>query len=284
MSTNPQPQPGARVGTGGRRRAVLVVGGVAALALLIPVGLLALVGRALDPAAPLPEPVPTGPPATLPPAPSVAGGGGWDVAAQTELARRPMPALPESAAWPQPLAAAEAGPPFTLPRPTGSADGVPVGFPPTVEGAIAQLAALTRVGLEGGDPQVYGHVYETVMLPGAPPARTARLYRDLGRVRAGVLEFPATGPVPGLVFTWTPTSALVKGTTDGNRYAVVCVLGELVTGIHGQSVATGAGDCQALRRVDGRWRISPGVAAAAAPLAWPGSADAVRAGYRAVRS
>ena len=81
-----------------------------------------------------------------------------------------------------------------------------------------------------------------------------------------MLGFPPTGPIDGLIFTWTPTSALVKGTTDGDRYAVVCVLGELVTGLKGR-----------------RWWISPGAAAAPATLAWPGSAEAVRAGYRAVR-
>ena len=86
------------------------------------------------------------------------------------------------------------------------------------------------------------------------------------------------------MFTWTPTSALIKGTTDGDRYAVVCVLGELVTGRNGQSISTGAGDCQAFRRVGERWRISPGRGRRDRPR-WPGrgAAEAVRVGYRAVR-
>lgn len=269
-----------------RRRAVLLVGSVAVVALLLPIGLLEIVVTVPDrPAAP---PTPDIAPSTPRP-PDAADTTGWDVAAQTTLATRPMLRLPEASAWPQPLTEQTAGPPITLPpitlpRPTDPADQPAVTFPPTVDGAVGQLVALTKAGLEGGDPQVYRRAYESIMLPGAPAAETARLYRDLRRVRAGVIGFPPTGAVDGLVFTWTPTSALVKGTTDGNRYAVVCVLGELVAGVHGQSISTGAGDCQALRRVGGRWWISPGATAAPAPLAWPGSADAVRAGYREVLS
>ena len=37
-----------------------------------------------------------------------------------------------------------------------------------------------------------------------------------------------------------------------------------------------------MRWVDGQWWISPGPAAAAAPLAWPGIAEAAQVGYRAV--
>ena len=49
----------------------------------------------------------------------------------------------------------------------------------------------------------------------------------------------------------------------------------------GLLVAYGVGDCQAMRwTAGGQWRISPGPAAAAAPSAWPGSQDAVNAGYR----
>jgi hypothetical protein len=275
----------ARTGPARRRRTIVLVGGVAAVILSFPVGLtVALVTVPDDPPEPpAHEGSPAEPPPVLTAPTSPADQRDWDTAAEAELASRPMLQLPEAAALPHPLTDQVAGPPIVLPQPAGPPAPLPVGYPDTVEGAVAQLAALTRVGLEGGDPQRYRRAYESVTLPGAPAVETARLHRDLRRVRAGVLGFPATGPVAGLIFTWTPTSALVKGTTDGDRYAVVCVLGELVTGLNGQSISTGAGDCQAFRRVGQRWWISPGAAAAPATLAWPGSAEAVRAGYRAVR-
>jgi hypothetical protein len=274
-----------RTGPAPRRRTIVLIGGVAAVVLLLPVGLIAALVAVADdqPGPPTREGTPVEPPPvdTAPAGPT--DHGEWDTVAQTELATRPMLQLPEAAALPHPLTDQVAGPPIVLPQPADPPEPLPVVFPDSVEGAVAQLAALTRVGLEGGDPQRYRRAYESVSLPGAPAVETARLHRDLRRVRAGVLGFPPTGPIDGLIFTWTPTSALVKGTTDGYRYAVVCVLGELVNGLNGQSISTGAGDCQALRRVGQRWWISPGAAAAPATLAWPGSAEAVRAGYRAVR-
>ena len=45
------------------------------------------------------------------------------------------------------------------------------GLPGHARRAVAQLAALTEVGLEGGDPQHYRRAYEAVALPGAPAGR-----------------------------------------------------------------------------------------------------------------
>ncbi|MDN5920746.1 MAG: hypothetical protein L0I76_37530 [Pseudonocardia sp.] len=259
-----------------RRRAVLVLGGIAALIIVLLVGLVAfLLGVGTDDPGPGAGAPPARPPATVP-----LDEGGWDVAAQTELATRPMLQLPESAALPHPLTTETAGPPIELPEPGNTAGQlVAGGFPGTPEGAVAQLIELTRVGLEGGDPEGYRLAYESVAAPGAPAVESTRIYRDLQQIRAGT-GLPPSGAVAGLMFSWSPTSALIKGTTDDGRYVVACVLGELVTGLNGQAVSTGAGSCQALRRVDDQWRISPGAAASAASLAWPGTAEAVQAGYR----
>jgi hypothetical protein len=62
---------------------------------------------------------------------------------------------------------------------------------------------------------------------------------------------------------------------------VACVLGEWQVTYRDTSRA-GAGDCQRLVWTDGRWWIGDGDQAAYAPSAWPGSADAVRAGWRAL--
>jgi hypothetical protein len=80
--------------------------------------------------------------------------------------------------------------------------------------------------------------------------------------------------------TYQVTHGLVKGSTDTGRYAVVCVLGELAVGYQGRAISAGVGDCQAMRWTGTDWRISPGVLAAPASSAWPGSADAVTAGYQ----
>jgi hypothetical protein len=80
--------------------------------------------------------------------------------------------------------------------------------------------------------------------------------------------------------TYHVTEGLIKGSLDGGRYAVVCVLGELAAGYEGRTISGGVGDCQAMRWTPDGWRISPGALAARATSAWPGSADAVKAGYR----
>lgn len=264
-----------RTRTARRRRRGLTIGGLAVVIAAAVLATTLLLGRG-----PSQTPPPSEPPSDPAPAPEA---GSWDMAAQTALATRPMLALPEPAALPHTLSPDTAGPPITLPAPTQRAGRwVPGGFPNTREGALAQLAALTTAGFAGADPQTYAAAYESVALPGAPDPQQARLTTDLRRFRARA-GLPATGTVPDLTVTYQPTHGLIKGTTDGGRYAVVCVLGELTVSRQGRSVSGGAGDCQALRYVDGDWRISPGAAAAPAPLAWPGSAESVAAGYREVQ-
>lgn len=281
-----------RPAAGLRRRAVLILGGVGVLGGLLLVGLVVfLSGIDAPPEQPArpedgssaPAPLPTGPGTGS----TAAAPGGSAV--EVELATRPMLQLAESAALPHPLTGQVAGPPITLPAPAGpaamgaggvGAGGVVVdGFPATAEGAVAQLVEVTRVGLAGGDPDGFALAYRAVAAPGAPPVESTGLHRGLRRVRA-VGGLPPAGAVPGLVFTWTPTSALVKGSLDAGRYVVVCVLGELAVGVNGQSMSSGAGTCAAMRRHADRWQIAPGPSAAPAALAWPGTLEAVRAGYR----
>lgn len=272
---------GPQVELGRRRRAGLTLGGFAVIAVVVLVALVVwLLGRGLAPDQPTPA-LPLAPGGAAPGAPAP-DSGGWDVTAETALATAPMVQFPESAALPHALTTDTAGPPLALPPPGPNRPGVVAGgFPSTAEGAVAQLAALTEVGLSGGDPQGYALAYRSIALPGAPAAETTGAYTGLEntRSRAGL---PASGVVPNLVFDFKTTDGLIKGTTDGGRYAVVCVLGELTAGINGQSISGGAADCQAMRYVNGDWRISPGAPATRAPTAWPGTAEAVRAGYRAV--
>ena len=88
------------------------------------------------------------------------------------------------AALPQPLSADSAGPPIRLPSPDSRDGLVPRGFPPTAEGALAQLAALTAAGLVNADPGAYAAAYTAVAAPGAPAVEATPLHRGLVEIRA----------------------------------------------------------------------------------------------------
>jgi hypothetical protein len=253
-----------------RRRAGLTLVGI----VLAVVGLIAvLVAVVIAPSA-------TSAPTMVVPAPTAPPSEDWAAAAENELAARPMLQLPVQAAQPQALATQAAGPAITLPQPTQSAGRwIPGGFPASPEGAMAQLKALDETGMRGGDPPVYARAYRELSLPGAPDPDSTGLMAALRgfRSHAGLAD---TGLVPNLEMTYQVTQGLVKGSTDTGRYTVVCVLGELSVGFQGRTISAGIGDCQAMRWTSTEWRISPGALAAAASCAWPGSADALKAGYQ----
>lgn len=258
-----------------RRRAVLTLTGIAitGIAVLAVLAALLVAHHNTSPhRAARPAPTRTTTPAT------------GDTLATDErtLAARSMLALPAEAAQPQPLTAATAGPSIGLPPATQTAGRfIPGGFPDTPDGALAQLKALDETTLTGGDPQVYAAGYRQLSAPDAPNPDSTGLYSLLTsmRSRAGIA---ATGPVAGLTFSYQVSAAQVKGTLDAGHYAVVCVLGQVSTGFSGQITTLGIGDCQAMTWTGSQWRIAPGVLAAPAPCAWPGSAPAVNAGYQAV--
>jgi hypothetical protein len=70
----------------------------------------------------------------------------------------------------------------------------------------------------------------------------------------------------------------IKGVV-GRDFVVACVLGEFNAMLN-ESAKAGVGDCQRMAWIGGRWRIGPGAQPPEAPHAWPGSADAVRGGWR----
>jgi hypothetical protein len=272
------PNPPGRAPRRSRRRAAVTLIAVAAAVL----ALLAVLATVVLAPPPVPAPAPAAPPAPAPVDGGDIDGGDWDLAAQTELATRPMPELPEAAALPHALSTDPAAPALRLPTPATGHESLPRGFGPTPEGALAQLVALTDAGMSNADPQAYASAYDAVAAPGAPPVAATPLHRGLVAIRARA-GLPATGAVPDLTFDWTTAGGLIKGSTDRGRYVVACVLGQLDAGAGGRIISTGAGDCQALRYERGQWWISPGPAAAPAPLAWPGTDEAARVGYRAVR-
>lgn len=264
-----QPQPWRRVTVG------LSVIAVLALAAVTVIAALTTSHESTQPAPPTPIlPRWNGPPVDP---------GGWDLAGQRALAGAPMVVLPVVAAQPQPMTADRAGPPLTVPPATQlTGRWIPGGFPPTPEGALGQLAALDETAMRGADPATYALGYHELALPGAPPVEATGLSSLLRSLRASA-ELEPTGVVPELTANYQVTHGQIKGTTDGGRFVVACVLGQFSVDYRGHTLTAGVGDCQALRHVEGDWRISPGTVPAAAPNAWPGSPDAVRAGYRDVK-
>ncbi|TDD37789.1 hypothetical protein E1288_39940 [Saccharopolyspora elongata] len=190
--------------------------------------------------------------------------------------------LPVQDAAPQPLTES-AGDFITIPRPTDSSDQwIPKVRVPTPEGALAQLKALSEVALNGVDPAVVDRAYRELQLPGAPDPGMSVPHSTAADLRLAA-RMASSGPVPGLTATYEVTHGLVKGIGDQGRFTVVCVLGELVVDYRGATAKGGLGECQSMRLTDEGWRISPTAPAAPAPSAWPGSAPALRAGYRELR-
>lgn len=224
-----------------------------------------------------PEPAPAPPPSGPAPAPDP---GGWDLPAEHALASAPMAALPQQSVQPQPMSTEPAGDPIPVPQPGQTAGRwIPGGFPDSPEGALGQLTALDEAAMGGGDPDTYARGYQQLAPTGAPRPETTGLYGLLHAMRTSAGLAP-TGPLPDLTVSYEPSQGQIKGVTDNGHYVVACVLGQLSVDHQGQTLTAGVGDCQALRRVGDEWRLSPGPLPAPAPSAWPGSADAVHAGYR----
>ncbi|ANY10869.1 hypothetical protein [Pseudonocardia sp. HH130630-07] len=257
---------------------MLILGAVTALALATVVVLvLSLTGMfsdRQDPSAAAPAQ----------PAPIGTGDGGSGPAAEAELAARPMLQVPLAAIQPHTLSTRTAGPPIVLPQPQQFvATLVPIGFPDTAEGAVAQLVELMKAGLSGGDPQVWAQIYNSLAEPGAQPANRTTTSNDLADLRRGAHLRPTGASSSGLRMSWAPTSAMVKGSTADGTYVVACALGEFVADNNGRVVSFGWGDCLPMRRVGDQWRVASGPTAAIAPSAWPGSDEAVAAGWRDIQ-
>lgn len=267
-------------GSRGRRRAVLVLGAVGVLVLALLIGLVVSLSGLFTSGDSLgADTAPALGSATGPDTPGQ-GTVGSGPQAEAALARAPMLELPAQAVLPHALSSRSAGAALALPQPRQvSGVLVPTGFDDTTEGAIAQAIELTRAGAAGMDPQVWAQAYASLAEPGAAAPGQTPAARDMVGFRRSA-NMPRTGPREGMTITWAPTSAMVKGSTDDGTYTVVCVLGELVTDYKGRVASGGWGNCLPMRRVGDQWRVASGPAARVAPAAWPGSDEAVAAGYR----
>ncbi|WP_145984229.1 hypothetical protein [Pseudonocardia sp. EC080610-09] len=262
-------------GGGSRRRALLILGGAGLLVLALLVGVVVSVTSMFTSDGPTPSDPGS---STSGAVPETGAGNGPE--AEKALAHAQMLVLPEAASQPHALSTRTAGDPITLPEPTRVVgERVAGGFPDSPEGAIAQLIELTRTGLAGADPQTWAQAYSAVAEPDAAAPEATKAYDDLVGFRRAANVRP-TGPLSQMNVSWAPTSALVKGSTDDGSYVVGCVLGEFVAEARGRVVTAGFGNCLPMRRVDNEWRVASGTTAFPAPSPWPGSDEAVAAGYR----
>jgi hypothetical protein len=202
------------------------------------------------------------------------------------IADRPMASLPLSAAQPQPLASVPPGAHLRVPAATlaAGAHGVPAasGFPHTAEGAVGQLAAIDEAVLSTLRPAETARVYRWVAAPGAPSLLAWTMSVDVHDM------LRAASDADTVAGSYQVSQAQIKGSV-GADWVVVCVLGEMDLTI-AQTVRAGVGDCERMTwqagsqagSNGGRWRIGAGREPAAAPDAWPGSADAFRVGWREI--
>jgi len=229
------------------------------------------------------SPTPAGVPAVggAPTAAPAGGTGGWDTTRQEELAAAAMPVFPVAAAQPHQLATTPGGAPLLIPAATVTTGVIHTGFARTPAGALAQLKALNEAGMVGMDPATYATAYAAIAAPGAPDPATTTLSRVAAGSR-GKGGLPDTGPVPSLTASYQVSAGLIKGSSDDGDFVVPCTLGVLSVVSTTSLVRVGIGDCQAMRWIDGQWRISPTTAPTLAPATWPGTTEAQTAGYVAV--
>lgn len=201
----------------------------------------------------------------------------WGDQRRDAVAAAPMLRVPASAARPT-APATEPAAQILVPAGTrvGPAD-VLTGFPHTRQGAVGQLGAIETAVLQTMSLPQTRAVYDAWALPGGVGAQ------DWGLTRAvrAFLGSTDMGPVkdPTVTVVTRPAAGLVKG-TDGPDWTLACVLVEVSTVVQ-QQARIAYGHCERMQWSHRRWMIAPGSAPAPAPSTWPGSQQALNAGWRA---
>jgi len=198
---------------------------------------------------------------------------------QDALAAAPMPPAGQSDAMPGPLSTRDPGV-IELPRASGDGPAdVPTGFPPTPEGALAQLAAIDVTAMQTGSVAGVQDVIRGWALPGGPTAESWTGTRGMANMlsSAGL----SGGGSPQLAVVVRPAMGLIKGTV-GPDFAVVCVDFEFTVTL-ARTARIAIADCQRMVWDTDRWLIGPGPEPAPAPSVWPGTALSIEVGYQDLR-
>jgi hypothetical protein len=270
--------------------ALLVAGGVTGLILLFGLGL--AVAEALHPNHSGKTHGPTGSTASTVTSgeggqPGRTGGLGQNTKdAQDALAARPMPHVDGSASHPSAVTATSPGAPIVLPAATRvGPGGVPTGYPHTVQGALAQLAAIDQVAMQSGSVGTARDLIEHWALPGGPTGSTWSGVQAL----ESLLTDTASSSTGQLAIVLTPLMGEVKGTV-GPGFVIPCVDFELDVTV-AQTARGAVADCQRMvwqpdvnaGPAGGRWMVGPGAEPATPPSVWPDTEVAISVGYRDLR-
>lgn len=182
-----------------------------------------------------------------------------------------------NAAQPGPLSTGHTGT-IRIPQPSklGGAQ-VGTGFPPTAEGALAQLIAIDRRAIESGSVVMAQDVIAAWAVPGGPSAES---WSGVAAVQT-LLEaagLPANGSTD-LGLQLEPSMGLVQDAGTGT--ATVCIDFILTAAVAGrQPDRVAAADCQHMTWRGDRWAIASGEEAEPMPSLWPGTQASYAAGYR----
>lgn len=206
---------------------------------------------------------------------------------EDRIANASLPSAPVEAARPGRLAT-DSFPPIAIPSASllGPA-GVPSGFPQTVQGAIAQLAAIDQAALEGASVSRAQEIVRAWAAPGGPTDESWSGVQAIAMLLSAA-GLPANAK-DAIDIRAIPAMALVKGQLGaisptggaGNVQFVVPCLELVVTATIGEKVERIAvSDCQRMNWRGDRWVIGPGPEPTPAPSLWPGSSASYDVGFR----
>ena len=212
--------------------------------------------------------------------------------AEDALAGRPMAHVDQSVSEPGPVSTRDPGPAIVLPFSTAAGPAaVPTGYPHTVPGAMAQMAAIDQTALQSGSLAGARSVITAWALPGGPTASS------WSGVAALAQFFDAAGLSGGgsaqLSLLATPLMGLVKGTV-GPDFVIPCLDFEIDATLT-TTARVGIADCERMvwtpntnsppttsspaSGADGRWMVGPGSEPATPPSVWPDTDTAITVGY-----
>jgi len=186
-----------------------------------------------------------------------------------------------------PPAAGRSGTPASRPAPgipipaagvVGPA-GVATGFPRTEQGAVGQLAAITISVLQSMSIEHTNAVHAAWSEPAAVPAGDWELMSSVQAFLGSASGQAADSALSTVVVT--PVGAQVKG-SDGPDWTLACVLFDVRASVV-RTARVAFGHCSRMQwhQQENRWLIGAGAAPARAPSTWPGTQIAHDAGWAA---
>ncbi|GAA3613713.1 hypothetical protein GCM10022223_32370 [Kineosporia mesophila] len=204
-------------------------------------------------------------------------------AARDRVAASPLPDTGSGRPYGRPEEATYAPAPLLLPADDGSSiAGVQSGYPPTQEGALAQLASIEIAVIRSASTTGIRAIIAQWTAPGGPTASTWAWTATMTELLAD-FDAPATGSA-NVAMSAEPSMGLLKNAAAqavGEDWAVPC-LDMTVDIVRGnQNTQITIADCQRMVWDGTRWLIAAGAEPAVPPAApWPSTDAAYEAGYR----